>query len=127
MNGRMMKKCGLSFKGCSRILVHRIHLHGKMIHYGTMIRDQILLKNSKCLESLQIERELRPRRYKPNATHLGSNRCREREISHSVQNDKQRKKRGADCTICTNADVEGHMTCGRQLFAQLVGDMSCLQ
>ena len=34
MNGKMMKKCGLSFKGCSRILVHQIHLHRKMIHYG---------------------------------------------------------------------------------------------
>ena len=32
-----MKKCGFSFKGCSRILVHEIHLHGKMIHYGTKI------------------------------------------------------------------------------------------
>jgi hypothetical protein len=31
------KKCGLSFKGCSRIPVHQIHLHGKMIHYGTKI------------------------------------------------------------------------------------------
>jgi hypothetical protein len=37
MNGRMMKKCGLSFKGCRRILVHQKHLHGKMIHCGTKI------------------------------------------------------------------------------------------
>jgi hypothetical protein len=37
MNGKMKKKCGLSLKGCSRILVHQIHLHGKMIHYGTKI------------------------------------------------------------------------------------------
>ena len=37
MNGKMTKKCGLSFKGCSRIPVHQIHLHGKMIHYGTHI------------------------------------------------------------------------------------------
>jgi hypothetical protein len=37
MNGRMMKKCGLSFKSCSRIPVNQIHLHGKMIHYGTKI------------------------------------------------------------------------------------------
>ena len=37
MNGRIMKKCGLSFKGCSRIPVPQIHLHGKMIHYGTKI------------------------------------------------------------------------------------------
>jgi hypothetical protein len=33
----MMKKCGVSFKGYSRIPVHQIHLHGKMIHYGTKI------------------------------------------------------------------------------------------
>jgi hypothetical protein len=31
------KKCGLSFKGCSRIPVHQIHVHAKMIHYGTKI------------------------------------------------------------------------------------------
>jgi hypothetical protein len=31
------KKCGLSFKGCIIIPVHQIHLHGKMIHYGTKI------------------------------------------------------------------------------------------
>jgi hypothetical protein len=37
MNGRTTKKCGLSFKGCSRIPMHQIHLHGKMIHYGTKI------------------------------------------------------------------------------------------
>jgi hypothetical protein len=55
--------------------------------------DQILLKNSKCSESLQIKRERRPHRYEPNATHLGSNGRREREISCSVQNDKQAKKR----------------------------------
>jgi hypothetical protein len=54
--------------------------------------DQILLKNSKCSESLQIERERRPHRYEPNATRLGSNGRREREISRSVQNDKQAKK-----------------------------------
>ena len=47
--------------------------------------DQILLKTSKCSESLQIERECRPRRYKPNATHLGSNGRRERGILRSVQ------------------------------------------
>jgi hypothetical protein len=29
--------CGLSFKGCSSILVHEIHFHGKMIHYGKKI------------------------------------------------------------------------------------------
>jgi hypothetical protein len=31
------EKCGISFKGCNRISVHQIHLHGKMIHYGTKI------------------------------------------------------------------------------------------
>ena len=37
MNGRGMKKCGHSFKICSKILVHMIHLVGKMIPYGTNI------------------------------------------------------------------------------------------
>jgi hypothetical protein len=69
--------------------------------------DQILLKNSKCLESLQIERERRPRHHKPNATRLGSNRRRMREISRSIQNDKQGKKRCVDCTVRTDADVGG--------------------
>jgi hypothetical protein len=46
----------------------------------------------KVLRILQIERECRPRHYEPNATRLGSNRRREREISHFVQNDKQAKK-----------------------------------
>jgi hypothetical protein len=76
--------------------------------------DQILLKNSKCSESLQIERERRPHRYEPNATRLGSNGRREREISRSVQNDKQAKKRDADCTVRTGtADVAVRTTRGR--------------
>jgi hypothetical protein len=69
------------------------------------------------LESLQIKRERRPHRYEPNATHLGSNGRREREISRSVQNDKQAKKRDADCTVRTvrtDADVAGRTTHGRQ-------------
>ena len=37
MNGRRMKKCGLSFKSCSKILMHMIHFVGKMIPYGTKI------------------------------------------------------------------------------------------
>jgi hypothetical protein len=60
-----------------------------------------LLKNSKCSESLQIGRERRPRRCEPNAAHLGSNGRQEREISRSFQNDKQTKKRDADCTVRT--------------------------
>jgi hypothetical protein len=63
--------------------------------------DQILLKNSKCSESLQIERECRPRHYEPNTTHLGSKWMWEREISRYVQNDKQAKKRDVDCTVRT--------------------------
>ena len=35
MNGGRTKKCGLSFKICSKILVHLIHLVGKMIPYDT--------------------------------------------------------------------------------------------
>jgi hypothetical protein len=37
MNGIMTKTCGLSFKGCKRIPMDQIHLHGKTIHYGTNI------------------------------------------------------------------------------------------
>jgi hypothetical protein len=54
----------------------------------TDLGDQILLKNSKCSESLQIKRERRPHRHEPNATRLGSNGHHMREISHFVQNDK---------------------------------------
>jgi hypothetical protein len=54
--------------------------------------DQILLKIQSAQESLQIEREHRPHRHEPNATHLGSNGHRMREISRSVQIDKQAKK-----------------------------------
>jgi hypothetical protein len=38
--------CGLSFKGCSRIQVHYIHIHEKMIHYGTKIA-YIYVRNPK--------------------------------------------------------------------------------
>jgi hypothetical protein len=55
---------------------------------SVLFRDQILLKNSKCSESLQNGRERRPRRCEPNATHFVSNGRREREISQSVQNVK---------------------------------------
>jgi hypothetical protein len=37
-----------------------------------------------------------------------------------------KQKRGVDCIVRTDADVTGHTTRGRQLFAQLVGDMACL-
>jgi len=37
MNGKMMKKCGHSFKSCNKIPVHLIDLATKMIHYGTKI------------------------------------------------------------------------------------------
>jgi hypothetical protein len=53
------------------------------------------------------ERERRPRCHEPNTTHLGSNRHRMREISRSVQNDKQAKK-CADCTVRT--DLYGCVT-----------------
>jgi hypothetical protein len=65
----------------------------------------------------------RPRRHEPNATHLGSNGCRMREISRSVQIVKQAKKMCVDCIVRTfhmDADVagpydtwQGRMTCGR--------------
>ena len=36
-DGKRTKKCGHSFKSCRKILVHLIHLVGKMIPYGTKI------------------------------------------------------------------------------------------
>jgi hypothetical protein len=59
------------------------------------------------LESLQIEWVCRPRRHEPNATRLGSNERRMREISRSVQIVKQAKKMCADCTVRIDADVVG--------------------
>ena len=37
MNGRRKNKCGHSLKSCNKILVHLIHLVGKMILYGAKI------------------------------------------------------------------------------------------
>ena len=54
MNGIMTKNFGLSFKGCSRIPVHLIHLHGKMIHYGTKI-IYIYLRDSKLKQKVLLE------------------------------------------------------------------------
>jgi hypothetical protein len=92
-----------------------------------------LLKNSKCSESLQIEQERRPRRYKPNTTRLGSNGRREREISRSVQIYKQVKKKGLltvqsvqTLTWQVVRHVASRTTCGRHAFRQLAGDLACL-
>jgi hypothetical protein len=81
--------------------------------------DQILLKNSKCSELLQIKQERRPRHHEPNATRLGSNGRRMREISRSVQNVKQAKKRDADCTVRTVQMLTWHVrtTRGRDELA----------
>ena len=79
-------------------------------------RGQILLKDLECSKLLQIERECRPCRCEPNATCLGSNGCQEWEISRSIQNGKQAKKRGADCTVRTDIDVAGRTTRGRKLL-----------
>jgi hypothetical protein len=55
MNGRMTKKCGLSFKGYSTIPFHLIHLHGKMIHYGTNIAYiYVITPNSKKKKLLEL-------------------------------------------------------------------------
>jgi hypothetical protein len=65
------------------------------------------------LESLQIERERRPHHHKPNTTRLGSNGHRMREISCSVQNDKQAKKNVLTVQSVQDDDVEDHTTHGR--------------
>ena len=46
MNERRTKMFGHSFKICSKILVHLIHLSGKMIHYGTNIYIYVRTPNS---------------------------------------------------------------------------------
>jgi hypothetical protein len=96
-----------------------------------------LLKNSKCSESLQIKRERRPRHCKPNTTHLGSNERQEREISRSVQNGKQAKKRVVDCTVRTihtnddmadgTDDVAGCTLTWQTVIGKLAYDMFCWQ
>jgi hypothetical protein len=71
------------------------------------------------LKSLQIKQENRPHHFEPNATRLGSNGRREREISRSVQIYKHAKKKVVDCTvrtIRTDADVAGRMAHGRMAF-----------
>jgi hypothetical protein len=59
MNGRMTKNCGLSFKGCNRILVHQIHLYGKMIHYGTKIAECLVFQQNK-VETIKTPGILQP-------------------------------------------------------------------
>jgi hypothetical protein len=94
-----------------------------------------LLKNSKCLESLQIKRERRPHFCKPNATRLGSNGCREKEISRSVQNDKQGKKgmltvrivRTDDDVAERTDDVAGRTLTWQAVIGQLAYDVFCWQ
>jgi hypothetical protein len=53
--------------------------------------DQILLKIQSARNHFK-SKERRPHHHEPNATRLGSNGRRMREISRSVQNDKQAKK-----------------------------------
>jgi hypothetical protein len=59
MNGRMTKTCGLSFKGCSKIPVHQVHLHGKMIHYGTKI-DYIYVRTPNSNKKVLLELHTSP-------------------------------------------------------------------
>jgi hypothetical protein len=69
---------------------------------------QNLAQKSKFLELPQNERVRSPHRHEPNATRLGSNRHRMREISRSVRIAKQGKKMSVDYavfTVRTDADV----------------------
>jgi hypothetical protein len=68
-------------------------------------RGQNLAQKSKFSELPQNERVRSPRRHEPNATHLGSNGRRMREISRSVRIAKQVKKIVTDCTVRMDADV----------------------
>jgi hypothetical protein len=63
-------------------------------------RGQNLAQKSKFAELPQNKWVRSPRRHEPNTIHLGSNGCRMREISCSVQIFKQAKKI-AYCTIRT--------------------------
>jgi hypothetical protein len=56
-------------------------------------RGQNLAQKSKFSELPQNERVCSPRRHEPNATRLGSNGRRMREISRSVRIVKQAKKK----------------------------------
>jgi hypothetical protein len=81
--------------------------------------DQILVKNSKCSESHQIEQVHRPHHYEPNTTHLGSNGHGSERYRVLFKMTNRQKKRDADCTVRTvhtDADVAGRTTHGRQLF-----------
>jgi hypothetical protein len=75
----------------------------KMIKIWT--RGQNLAQKSKFLELPQNERVCSPRRHEPNATHLGSNGHRMREISRSVRIAKQVKKKLLTVQSVQDADV----------------------
>jgi hypothetical protein len=107
MNGRMTKKCGLSFKGCSTILVHQIHLHGKMIHYGTKI-DYIYVRtpnSQKVLLKLHTS---------PVGGHSGFlktyHRVKKDFFGDGLKTDAQRFV--AECLVCQQNKVETIKTLG---------------
>jgi hypothetical protein len=87
------------FKGPRGKFLHFLKLRIKVIKIWT--RGQNLAQKSKFSELPQNEHERSPRRHEPNATHLGSNGHREREISRSVRIVKQVKKIVTDCTVRT--------------------------
>jgi hypothetical protein len=51
----------------------------------------------------------------------------ERERYRVLFKTTNRQKRDVDCTVCTDADVAGRTTCGRQLCGQFPYDVACLQ
>ena len=67
-----------------------VNIDGILIKIWT--RGQNLAQKSKFSELPQNEWVRIPHRHEPNATRLGSNGRQLREISRSVQNDKQAKK-----------------------------------
>jgi hypothetical protein len=68
-------------------------------------RGQNFAQKSKFSELPQNQRVRRPRCHEPSATRLGSNEHRMSEISRSVRIIKHAKKKCADCTVRTDANV----------------------
>jgi hypothetical protein len=67
--------------------------------------DQILLKIQSAQNHFKSNGSIGLVIMNPTQLVWVQTRRREREISRSVQNDKQAKKRDADCTVRTDADV----------------------
>ena len=108
MNGRIMKMCGISFKGCSRILVHQIHLHGK--NDSLWYKDHLYLcKNSQLKQNVLLELHT-----SPVGGHSGFlktyHRVKKDFFWDGLKTDVQRFV--PECLVCQQNKVEKIMTPG---------------